>query len=144
MTTQGPYVSIATFCEKYIEDKSNVLSLIRLVDRLQITGSSEEMPPHIPDWYLVLVLKSGSTKGTYQISIQVEEPSGLTQPGDKIFVPVHFEGGNRGVQIITKIAFPLKMPGIYWFKVMIGDILLTQIPLEVIYLQVSPHPSAQK
>jgi len=34
MENTGPFVSVAAFCENVIEDKSGVLSLIRVVDRL--------------------------------------------------------------------------------------------------------------
>ena len=45
---RGPYLSIAAFCEQTIDDKSNVLSLIRVVDRMTVTGQGPDVPDEMP------------------------------------------------------------------------------------------------
>jgi hypothetical protein len=138
----GPHLNVAAFCEMLLEDKSGVLSLIRIVDRLQITsqGSAapEEMPPTILNWYLVLVFKSGEARGSHQIKIQPEPPSGIKL--DPMSVSAHFEGGNRGTNVITRVNMPLQMPGIYWFWIYVDDQFVTKIPVEVIYSRIVMPP----
>lgn len=140
---RGPYLSVAAFCEQVIEDKSGVLSLIRIVDRMTITAQGptapEEMPPAMLNWFLVLVLKSGEARGSQTVKIEPELPSGLRL--EPTMLPVHLEGGNRGQNIVSKLNMKLEMAGIYWFRILIDDQFLTQIPVEVIYSKVmTPQP----
>ena len=57
---QGPYVQIAAFCEQVIEEKSGVLSLIRLIDGITRRESgpnpAEEMPAVNYKMKLVIIL----------------------------------------------------------------------------------------
>lgn len=143
METTGPYVNVAAFCENVIEDKSGVLSLIRIVDRLVVSAQGPAAPEKMPatplNWFLVLVLRSGQARGSVPVTIQPELPSGLRM--DPVTFTPHFEGENRGCNIVTKIGMLLQEPGIYWFHVYIGDGLATQVPLEVIYSRtVIPGP----
>ena len=96
---RGPYLSVAAFCEQAIDDKSNVLSLIRVVDRMTVTGQGsnvpDEMPPTNLDWTLVLVFKSGDARGSHPVKVVPQLPSGETRPPFEL--SLHFEGGNRGV-----------------------------------------------
>jgi len=146
MDNTGPFLSVAVFCENVIEDKSGVLSLIRLVDRLTVSSQGPSAPEQMPqtplNWFLVLTFKSGSARGSVQVTIQPEFPSGLRL--DPIKLTPHFEGGNRGCNIVTRLGLMLSEPGIYWFRIHVGDALITQIPLEVIYSRtvVPGSPSA--
>ena len=137
---RGPYITVATFCEQVIEDKSGVLSLIRLVDRRNITtqgpDAPEQMPPTNLDWTLVITLKSGEARGTHPVKIVPELPSGETL--SPFTLSVHLDGGNRGQSIISKLNMSLSMPGVYWFKIYVDDEFLTQIPIEVIYSRIVP------
>ena len=46
---RGPYVTTAVFCETVLQESSGVLTLVRIIDRMEITASGsnapEEMPP---------------------------------------------------------------------------------------------------
>ena len=135
----GPYLQIAAFCEQIIEDKSGVLSLIRVVDRITVTASgqqaTEEMPAFDLNWKLALVLKSGEAKGSYPIRIVPELPS--AERREPIMVSVHLEGGSRGANIIADIRMKMEMPGVHWVNVYFEDELLTKLPIEVIYSRFS-------
>lgn len=137
---RGPYLSVAAFCEQVIEDKSGVLSLIRIVDRLNVAVQGSDAPPEMPpsnfNWTLVLTLKSGDARGSAEVRIVPELPSGVSmQPSIQ---SVHLEGGNRGANLITRFNMLLTMPGVYWFKIYVDDQFLTQIPVEVIYSRFVP------
>ena len=139
----GPYLTLAAFCELVIEDKSGVLSLIRVVDRMNITSQGPTAPDQMPTaaltWFLVLSFKSGEARGTIPVKIEPELPSGMKL--SPISLSAHFEGGNRGVNIISRLNMKLEMPGIYWFWVYVNDIFVTKIPVEVIYSRiVTPVP----
>ena len=145
---RGPFLTVATFCEQVIEDKSGVLSLIRIVDRMNITTyqgptAPDEMPPVNLNWFLVLNMKSGEAHGSLPVKIEPELPSGIRL--EPITLSAHFEGGNRGTNIIYKLNnMRLEMPGIYWFRIYVDEQFLTQVPVEVIYSRiVTPQPPTQ-
>ena len=135
---RGPYLNVAAFCEQVIEDKAGVLSLIRVVDRMNVMAQGpdapEEMPEAMLNWVLVLSLRSGDARGSHPIKIVPELPSGETIA--PMILSAHFEGGNRGTNVVARVNIPLKMTGIYWFKVYVDDIFLTQVPVEIIYSRI--------
>ena len=140
---QGPYLNVAAFCEQVIEDKSGVLSLIRIVDRMNIIAQGptapEQMPPANLNWFLVLIMKSGEARGSHPIRIELETPSGIRS--QSISFSAHFEGGNRGTQTISQLNMRLETPGIYWFRIHIDDQFMTQVPVEVIYSRIVTPPA---
>ena len=131
----GPYLQVAAFCEQVIEDKSGVLSLIRVVDRLTVNAAGaevpEDMPPFDLNWKLVLVLKSGEVRGSHPIKLVPELPD--LEKKQPLIVTVHLEGGNRGTNVVTDFRMRMEMPGIYWLNVYFDDELLTRMPIQVIY-----------
>jgi hypothetical protein len=135
---RGPYLTVATFCEQVIEEKSGVLSLIRVVDRLNVTSQGQNVPENMPptplNWFLVLNMKAGAARGTSMIKIEPELPSGLKLP--PVSLSIHFEGGNKGSNLITRLNMLIELPGIYWFHIYLDDLFLTQIPVEVIYSKI--------
>ncbi len=147
MDNTGPFVNVAAFCENVIEDKSGVLTLVRIVDRLivsaQGTSVPEQMPPTPLNWFLVLMLKSGQARGSVAVTIQPEFPSGLRET--PVTFTSYFEGGSRGCNIVTRLGMVLKEPGVYWFRISVGDTLATQVPLEVIYSRtIVPGPQIRQ
>ena len=135
MENTGPFISVAAFCENVIEDKQGALSLIRIVDRLTVSAhgpsAPEQMPPTPLNWFLVLTLKSGQARGSVQVRIHPELPSGLKM--EPVTFTPYFEGGSRGCNIVTRMGLVLNEPGVYWFRIYVADTLTTQVPLEVIY-----------
>jgi len=131
----GPYLQIACFCEKVIEDKRGVLSIIGIIDTLtsEATGTEapEEMPPVTRQLHLVLALKSGTARGRYQIKITPELPSGLCL--DPVILTAHMEGGERGTNIIANMPFTFSLEGLYWFIIHLNNELLTKMPFRVKY-----------
>ena len=139
----GPYLVAALFCEQVIEDKGGSLSFIRIVDRMHVQtqgpNAPEQMPPVTLNWNLVLMFKSGQAKGSIAIDIEVEPPSGIRTP--KTTMTGYFEGGIRGVNIITKAAMRFTQSGLYWFRIYVAGQFATAIPAEIIYLRtITPVP----
>jgi hypothetical protein len=129
---------VAVLCEKVLQEADGVISLIRIVDRLiQSTvgpGVPEEMPPFPVNLTAVIVLKSGSARGRHSIRLTIEAPSGEQMPQEAI-MPLLLEGEERGINVVLNLGFMAEHEGLYWFNVHFGtqDVLLTRIPLRVIY-----------
>ena len=131
----GPYIQAACFCETVIEDRTGVLSLIRVIDTVTHTqaGSAppEDMPPFTYNMKLVLMLKSGMARGRYNLRIVPQLPTGATE--NAAIVTAYFEGEERGQNVITNLGYTFTVEGLYWFNVYLDETKLAAIPLRVKY-----------
>jgi len=139
---QGPYIQVAAFCDTVIEDKSNAISLIRIVDSITHTEARPDAPEDMPSFTyvlkLVIMVKSGAARGRHELIVVPELPSGETKT--PFITSVYFEGEDRGVHVIANIPFTFVLEGLHWFHVSLGDTLLTKIPFKVLYNRVLTPP----
>jgi hypothetical protein len=87
---------------------------------------------------LVVTLKSGAARGTFQLAVEREMPSG--ERGPVAEASIFLEGEDRGVNLIAETAFEPEQQGLYWFDVKVDGSLLTRIPLRAVFQQ---GPSAE-
>jgi hypothetical protein len=132
----GPFLQAACLCNMVIEDKTNTLSLIRIIDNVTHVerGPSppEDMPPFMHSMKLVLMMKSGRATGRSEIVITPELPSGLKEtPMPPL--SVHFTGEERGHNQIVNLNFEFKMEGLYWFHIHLDGEPWTSIPFRIRY-----------
>lgn len=135
----GPYLLIACLCENVVQRADGVLTLVNIVDRVNITsqgfGASESMPPTNFSIYLTVVLKAGRARGRYDLKVVPELPDGTTKA--PAIMSLNFEGeDDRGIQVIHQIVITLTHEGLYWFSVYFADRLLTRLPLRVVYSRI--------
>ena len=141
----GPFLAMAVFCERVLEEKTGVLSLIRVIDRLQIEGApmpSQEAPPLPASLTAVVSFKAGSARGSHNLAIRPESPAGLHLP--EASLTVLFEGEDRGVNAIVGISVPIQQEGLYWFDVLLDGQRVTRMPLRIVYQRIGfgyPTPS---
>lgn len=139
---QGPYLKTAVFCEHVLREVDGVPSLIRIVDRITHTRTGPdapaEMPPVSYNLRVFISLTSGEARGSHEVKIELEEPSGLRKPS--MSSTVLFEGEDKGVNLVLNIAATFEYQGLYWFNVYLDDKLLTKMPLRVIYSRVTHGP----
>lgn len=134
----GPHLQMALFCERVLEEKDGVLSIIRVIDRVIQTAAGPAAPPAMPsfpyDLTMAVSLKSGQAKGSYEIRITQEAPSGLRQ---QLGNPIRFllEGEERGHNLIVRATINFESEGLYWFDVHLDAELLTRVPLRVLYVR---------
>jgi uncharacterized protein DUF6941 len=131
----GPYLSAAVLCERVLEEKDGVVTLVRLVDRLLIASQGPEAPSTLPPTTISLVaviwLRSGEARGSHTLKIRPELPSG--QSLDAPQVTIHLEGEERGTRSVFNLNLVAEQEGLYWFDVLFDDNLLTRIPFRIIY-----------
>lgn len=132
---RGPFLQVAALCEKVLQERDGVLSLIRIVDVVthgaQGPDAPEEMPEFRHQLTLAISLKAGKSRGRHEIRITPELPSGEAMT--PITMAVQMEGESRGQNLIIPMDFPLRFEGLHWFKVQFDGIPLTQVPLDVRY-----------
>jgi len=136
MDKPRPYVTAALLCEKVLQEKDEVLSVLRIIDRLQYRL---EMPEPIPKDLKPIIniqglvgIKSGPCKGEHAIKVIAEKPNGERK--EAASYPVTFLGGDHGQNIILNIGLGIDQDGLYWFDVVFDEEVLTRIPLMVIPL----------
>lgn len=132
---RGPYVNIATFCERVLREADGVASLIRVVDVITHNERGPNPPLEMPEirypLTLFINLKSGTTRGRREITIIPEQPSGESLEPRSL--SANFEGEGKGVNITSRIDIPYKYEGLYWFIIEFEGRVITRIPLEVRY-----------
>lgn len=131
----GPHLSAAVLCERVLEEKDGVLTLVRLVDRIIVTAQGPDaptsLPPTVVNFWIVVSLKSGAARGRSVVKIRPEQPSG--QQMDPIELTVHFEGEDRGANLILNMGFNVEQEGLYWFDILLDERLITRVPLRILY-----------
>lgn len=131
----GPFLQMAVFCEKALQEKDGVMSAIRIVDRFTLTVSSEASPGSIPTMNLainlIIAFKSGDIRGKMELKVRPVSPSGKEMPS--FTGPLFFEGGDHGSSIIIQYGLSAKEEGIYWFDIILNNKFVTKIPLRIIY-----------
>jgi hypothetical protein len=134
----GPYVNVAVFCEKTLQESDGVLSLIRIVDTINVQAVGPSAPDHLPDegipldTTLVIILKPGQAKGNQSLRVVMEHPSGERHDGPEMSIP--FSGAGRtGVNVLLPVKMMLKDAGLYWADVFVNGRLVTRVPLEISY-----------
>lgn len=134
----GPFLVAAVLCERVLQEKNDLISIIRMTDRIAITtsaaGSPETMPPTPIMLQALISFKSGSAKGRETIKWRTITPSGIRQP-DQLF-PILFEGDDRGVNLIITLNMNVDQEGVYWFEVVLDEKMFTRIPLRILYQRI--------
>ena len=135
--TGGPFLAMAVICETALQEANGVLSIIRVLERIQVNGQTPEMTPVNIKLSIVVVLRSGFYKGNAKVVIKPIPPS--NQDMNPIEVSVLLEGDDRGANVIVNAPeFPISEEGLYWFDVSVSDVLFTRIPFRVLYQRVGP------
>ena len=134
----GPYVKAALLCDQVLQERDNVLSAIRIVDRFTHTAAGhdtpDEMPPFTHTLFALAILVSGRTRGRHTVRFDMENPAGelkmLSQHD------VQFEGEDRSVQIVAQIQAQFTHEGLHWLVVKFDGAELTRTPLRIVYQRV--------
>ncbi|OFV91455.1 MAG: hypothetical protein A3G76_15610 [Acidobacteria bacterium RIFCSPLOWO2_12_FULL_65_11] len=134
----GPYVAAAVFCEKVLQERDGVASLIRIIDRTTVTALGKDAPedPSVTlEQTLFLSFKAGFARGKMTVAIQPVSPSGQRLPA--VTTDVLFEGDDRGVNLVFQMKLEAKEDGLYWFDVSVEQQLITRVPYRVLYQRIA-------
>ena len=137
-----PRLRIGVLCERVLEEKDGVLSLIRVIDRLVITATGTDVPREIPPGQApVTALMSWiNGLGNYEAKIHVEMPDGSSIESPTL--PFYLDSLDKVQNHIVQMIIPIKRIGNYWFNFLLGEEVKSRIPLHVIYQrQQFPKPT---
>ena len=144
-TKAMPLLAAALFCEKVLEDKDNVMTLVRIVDKVLVQKQQVNMPMpptgqqpimmttvgSSPILTALLAFKSGNAKGKYLLQIIMVSPSGKRKQVAEL--PITFLGNEQGVNVRAMMGIQLDEEGLFWYEVRIDDRMLTRMPLRISY-----------
>jgi hypothetical protein len=136
----GPFIAAALICERVLQEKDGVLSVIRIIDQLSHTIVASSMPEELPkvpyNLTFLITFKSGRGRGRHNVALTMEDPSGMKK---QLFAQsIQLEGENRGANLVIQSNITFSTEGIYWFDVLLEQETITRIPFKVIYQLVSP------
>lgn len=134
--TETPYIAAAIICEQALQEKDNVISLIRLVDIMNttFTPSNEEEAAkgiRIPlEFTLFISFRAGPARGKREVIVHLYDPAGdhRFQTGP---YPMVFTSAEQGHNLKIQSSLTLKDPGVYWFEIVVGGQAVTRVPLTV-------------
>lgn len=142
----GPFVQVATLCERVLEEKDNVLSLVRVIDGwtswAQGPDAPSEMPPFLLTGTYLLALKAGAARGRFRYRFDLELPSGQTQTLAEM--DANFQAGVGGVNLRVDLRLQIVHEGTHWVNVVCtypepdfgpAGALVSRTPLSVQYMR---------
>jgi hypothetical protein len=134
-----PRLRVGTLCERTLEEKDGVLSLIRLIDRLVITAEGVEVPKDLPPGQVavMVVMSWVNGLGDYEAKIRVDMPDGGSI--ESMTLPFHLDSFDKVQNHVVRMLIPVRRAGLYWFRFLLGDEVRGEVPLRVIY-QRKLHP----
>lgn len=133
----GPYVSAAFVCEKILVERDDVPTAIRIIDMVGIRAHGRDAPDtlpagRLPRHVLFLMLRNGRTRGSHDVAVRIELPSGERR--DAQANRVHFAGDEQAATtFIVDLNLDVDQEGLYWFDVLFDGHRLTRVPLKVVY-----------
>lgn len=140
-SSAGPHVQLAVFCEKVLEEKSGTISVVRIIDTWLTTAVGPSAPAQMDPIALnvtyVLALMAGAARGRHTITLELEEPSGLSRPLSQF--DANFSNPNTGINFVFNTPLICEHEGVYWMNALIGfpgeqpNTLLSRTPLTVRY-----------
>ena len=134
-----PCLRIGALCERVLEEKDNVLSLIRVIDRLIITVEGTDVPKELPPGQtpIIALMSWVNGLGNYEAKIRVEMPDGNSIESPTL--PFYLDSLDKVQNHIVRMMLPIKHAGVYWFNFLLGEEIKNRVPLRVIYQRME-HP----
>lgn len=131
--SDGPFLSVASFCEAALREDDGRYSLIRLfdvitVDRPRPAADGDERIQI--QTTLFLLFRAGSGPSSRMLTIVQRLPDGRRKrPGQG--QPLTFVGNGQGVPVQVNARFIIEQEGLHWFDILLDDIVQTRVPLAV-------------
>ncbi len=142
----GPFVSIATFCERVLQETDGVHTLVRVVDSYRLDPlQGVALPPEAKpafETYLYVAVKSGDFVGSVTVTVKLRRPSGSYPAKDILQTPMELMGGQHGATLVAKIAFGVEEVGLHWADIELDGKLVTRVPLYVEMRSTQPPESS--
>jgi hypothetical protein len=131
-----PQLAAAFLCERIIQEKDDVVSIIRIVDTFTIQKPPADLPaPITPAIALTMMIsfKAFEAKGEYTLKLILRDASGKPLVSAAQVDPsfqVKFTGERRedGVNVFANFQLPVNALGSFYFDVLVDGEAVTRVP----------------
>ena len=134
----GPHLKIALLCERALEEKDGVISIIRVVDRFvpMLPAEARNRPGlavPLRACAVISLIRGEAERGPHRLILRIDGPG--AQAGNQE-VPFEFEAGGPEATHNALIILDLAVvEGRYWMNVMVNraDHLVARVPFQVAF-----------
>jgi len=135
----GPYLAVAVICERILVEKDDVISLVRIFDRLTIKPPSENTPtPSIPFW-LAISFRAGRFRGKVAVTMKMISPSNQTVwESTASLTFLNEKDDEQASNLLGNLNVPAAEEGTYWLEVALENKTITQVPLRIVHERDQP------
>lgn len=131
-----PIVTAALICERVLIEKDDVVSAIRIFDRLVYVPPPAGIEPgvaRIPFMFLVMLKRGNAASRNHEISVAIKPPSGNESRAMPEPLKVEFAGEDpdAGVNLQIGIQLTPSEEGLYWIELMIDGQLSARTPFRL-------------
>jgi hypothetical protein len=137
----GPYLKAALICERMLEEKDNVLTPVRIIDRINVQARGAEAPETMPagniEFVIFTCLVAGEARGPVRLTLRIEPPSVVDS---RVLWDGTFDftaGPDQAHNLILKTRIEARSAGLYWIDALIEGRRITRMPLRVSYSRMS-------
>jgi hypothetical protein len=130
-----PLVTAALICERVLVEKDEVVSAIRVFDRVFYQVSPPPGQTGIVCTFLVVLKRGKASQDRYELRVIIRLPSGReSEPMKDIPITVEFPATEEDSGINLHIGFMLtpSEEGLHWIELLSGDRVLARTPLRLI------------
>jgi hypothetical protein len=129
-----PYLKFGTICERVLEEKDGVLSLIRIVDKFTLTITGKEPPGQLPRVVrlLTIIMSWVGGLGSHEAAFNIISPGGEIQQSPRSW-SFTLDAINQGHNIIVTLPVSMAKEGVYWIEFILNDQVKSRIPFQMLY-----------
>jgi hypothetical protein len=132
----GPFLTAAILCENILEDQSQMLSALHILDVIHLwVPENLELPtkehPAEISLNMLIMLKTGDAPGRYKVQLVIESPTGKRKEAPKQPLVKLPRQANAGANIKVKFGMKVFTSGVFWIDVMVDGKRLTRVPLDI-------------
>lgn len=129
-----PYLKLGTICERVLEEKDGVLSLIRIVDKFTVTITGKEPPDQLPrgSKMLTIVMSWVGGLGSHEAAFNIISPAGEIQQSPRSW-SFTLDAINQGHNIVVTLPVSIAKEGVYWIEFILNEQVKTRIPFQILY-----------
>ncbi len=151
-----PWIATAVFCERVLEEKDDVLSVVRIIQKITVTAiaaptgkehdSSTLSGVPLPLTAFVSFRAAGRPSGPHELKLIAHSPTGKVHDLRAYPDSVTLVSGDQVLNLVTNFRMqPLAGSGVYWFDVLLDGELVTRMPLQIEFVWKTPEsqPSSQ-
>lgn len=131
-----PFVALACACERVLEEKDNVWTVVRVVDIFYIRSS--EQSQNVPDevepgisFFLAISLRAVDLLGSHRLSLIMRRPDD-TEDAVVDGKAVEITESPQNINIKARMVVGTKLPGFYFVDVLWNGEALTTIPFRLL------------